>query len=274
MSKKAQNKHEFIKTLIIALLLAGLVRSFLFEPFHIPSSSMKPNLLIGDYLFVAKYSYGYSRYSFPFSFDLFEGRFWQKNKPSRGDIVVFRLPSDPGINYIKRVIGLPGDRIQMRGGTLYINGEEVKKLVEKLFGSWVKATAPRLTYSNPTNVQYSQINFVDMPNAVQSEVAAINMSNLKMTDPDYFAVIVANQILGGDFNSYINMNLREAHGWTYGARSAIGGDKYISNFEASTQVRNAVTDSTVVEMMKEIDDEDYEAFGRVFFGDPEIGDGA
>lgn len=126
-SKKPETKSEFFKTLIIALLLAGLVRSFLFEPFHIPSSSMKPNLLIGDYLFVAKYSYGYSRYSFPFGLDLFEGRFWQKNKPQRGDVTVFRLPANPSVNYIKRIIGLPGDRIQMRSGTLYINDEEVKK---------------------------------------------------------------------------------------------------------------------------------------------------
>lgn len=129
--------------------------------------------------------------------------------------------------------------------------KETKKVVENLFGSWKKANAPAISYADPKDVQYSQINFVDMPNAVQSEVTAINLSNLKMTDPDYFAVIVANQILGGDFNSYINMNLREAHGWTYGARSSIGGDKYISRFEASTQVRNAVTDSTVVEIFKE-----------------------
>jgi hypothetical protein len=79
----------------------------------------------------------------------------------------------------------------------------------------------------------------------------VNISNLKMTDPDYFAVLVANQILGGDFNSYINMNLREAHGWTYGARTSIYGDKRVSTFNASTQVRNAVTDSTVVEIFKE-----------------------
>jgi predicted Zn-dependent peptidase len=130
--------------------------------------------------------------------------------------------------------------------------KDTKKVVEKLFGSWAKATAPNLSYTDPKNVQFSQINFVDMPNAVQSEVAAVNLVNLKMTDPDYFAAIVANQILGGDFNSYINMNLREAHGWTYGARSAISGDKYISKFEATTQVRNAVTDSTVVEIFKEM----------------------
>jgi predicted Zn-dependent peptidase len=130
--------------------------------------------------------------------------------------------------------------------------KETKKAVEKLFGSWAKATAPSLTYTDPVNVQYSQINFVDMPNAVQSEISLQNTVNLKMTDKDYFATIVANQILGGDFNSYLNMNLREAHGWTYGARSSIGGSKYVSTFRASTQVRNAVTDSAVVEFFKEI----------------------
>jgi predicted Zn-dependent peptidase len=129
--------------------------------------------------------------------------------------------------------------------------KETKKMVEKFFGSWKKATAPSITFSNPKDVAVSQINFVDMPNAVQSEVAVVNMSNLKMTDPDYFAVLVANQILGGDFNSYINMNLREVHGWTYGARTSIYGDKRVSTFNASTQVRNAVTDSTVVEIFKE-----------------------
>ncbi len=130
--------------------------------------------------------------------------------------------------------------------------KETKKAVEKLFGSWVKASAPSVKYTDPINVQYSQINFVDMPNAVQSEIALQNTVNLKMTDKDYFAAIVANQILGGDFNSYLNMNLREAHGWTYGARSGIGGSKYVSTFKASTQVRNAVTDSAVVEFFKEL----------------------
>ena len=134
-----------------------------------------------------------------------------------------------------------------------VKTKEVKKMVEKLFGSWVKATAPTLTYSNPKNVQYSQINFVDMPNAVQSEIALVNTVSLKYSDPDYFPVIVANQVFGGDFNSYLNMNLREAHGWTYGARSSVGNDKYFdSKFTASTQVRNAVTDSAVSESLKEL----------------------
>jgi len=128
---------------------------------------------------------------------------------------------------------------------------ETKKAVEKLFGSWKKANAPVQTYAEPKDVSFSQINFVDMPNAVQSEVAVVNLVNLKMNNPDYFPALVANQILGGDFNSYLNMNLREAHGWTYGARSSIRGDKRITKFEASTQVRNAVTDSTVVEIFKE-----------------------
>ena len=134
-----------------------------------------------------------------------------------------------------------------------VKTKDVKKMTEKLFGIWTKATAPRLTYSNPTNVQYSQINFVDMPNAVQSEITILNTVNLKMTDADYFPVILANQVYGGDFNSYLNMNLREAHGWTYGARSGIGFDKNVySTFRANTQVRNAVTDSSVVEALKEL----------------------
>lgn len=131
--------------------------------------------------------------------------------------------------------------------------KDTKKMVEKLFGSWVKASAPNISYTTPKNVQYTQINFVDMPNAVQSEISLVNSVNLKLSDPDYFPVIVANQVLGGDFNSYLNMNLREAHGWTYGARSSIGVNKYTaSKFKANSQVRNMVTDSAVVEFIKEI----------------------
>lgn len=134
-----------------------------------------------------------------------------------------------------------------------VKTKDVKKMVEKLFGPWAKASAPKLSYSNPSNVQYSQINFVDMPNAVQSEITILNTVNLKMTDADYFPVILANQVYGGDFNSYLNMNLREAHGWTYGARSSIGFDKNMySEFRANTQVRNAVTDSAVVQALKEL----------------------
>lgn len=130
--------------------------------------------------------------------------------------------------------------------------EEVKSKVENVFQTWTKASAPNLSYNNPKNVQYTQINFVDMPNAVQSNVSFVNTVSLKMTDKDFFAAILANQIFGGDFNSYLNMNLREKHGWTYGARSSIRGNKYVTKFTASAQVRNAVTDSSVVELLKEL----------------------
>lgn len=130
--------------------------------------------------------------------------------------------------------------------------KDVKKLVKKYFADWKPGNIPNSTYSAPKNVAKTEINFVDMPNAVQSEVALLSSVNLKMTDPDYFAVLLANQIFGGDFNSYLNMNLREAHGWTYGARSSIRGSKYVGKFKAGAQVRNEVTDSAVVETIKEL----------------------
>jgi signal peptidase I len=130
---KAQTKRqeegglaETIKVVLQALLIALVVRTFLFQPFNIPSGSLIPTLLVGDYLFVSKYAYGYSKYSFPFSPDLFAGRVWGA-MPKRGDIAVFKVPKDNATDYIKRVIGLPGDRIQMREGNLFINGEMVKR---------------------------------------------------------------------------------------------------------------------------------------------------
>jgi signal peptidase I len=117
---------DTIRVVIHALILALLVRVFLFQPFNIPSGSMIPTLLVGDYLFVAKYSYGYSRYSFPFGPNLFSGRIFAR-EPERGDVVVFKLPRDNETDYIKRVIGLPGDEIQMIHGVLQINGQPVKK---------------------------------------------------------------------------------------------------------------------------------------------------
>ncbi|MGQ3086607.1 M16 family metallopeptidase [Flavobacterium sp.] len=130
--------------------------------------------------------------------------------------------------------------------------KDVKKQVEKLFGSWKPGLAPEVSYSDPKDVQYSQINFVDMPNAVQSEISVVNISNLKMTDKEYFATLLANQILGGGGEGRLFLNLREAHGWTYGAYSSIGGDKRVGDFSASTSVRNTVTDSAVVEIFNEI----------------------
>jgi zinc protease len=128
----------------------------------------------------------------------------------------------------------------------------VKVAVEKLFGTWEKKNTPKTSFDTPINVSNLQINLVDVPNAVQSEITLVNTVNLKMGDPDFFPAVIANQILGGDFNSYLNMNLREKHAWTYGARSNVGAGKYTSKFFAKSAVRNAVTDSAVVEFVKEI----------------------
>ena len=117
---------EFFKTAIIAILMASAIRTFLYEPFNIPSGSMLPTLEVGDYLFVSKPAYGYSRYSFPFGLASFKGRHFEE-KPKRGDVVVFKLPSNTSVDFIKRLVGLPGDVIQVRRGRLYIN----RKLVER-----------------------------------------------------------------------------------------------------------------------------------------------
>ncbi len=117
---------EFFKTAMIAIFLALVIRTFFFEPFNIPSGSMKPTLEIGDYLFVQKPAYGYSRYSFPFGLAPLEGRVWDK-EPARGDVIVFKLPSNNRVDYIKRLIGLPGETIQVRQGQLYINGELIER---------------------------------------------------------------------------------------------------------------------------------------------------
>ncbi len=121
MAKKKESFGELVKTIVYALLIAGIFRSFLFQPFWIPSGSMKSTLLIGDFLFVSKYSYGYSRHSFPWSLAPFSGRIFA-SQPVRGDVIVFKHPQS-GEDYVKRLIGLPGDRIQVREGVLYINGE-------------------------------------------------------------------------------------------------------------------------------------------------------
>ena len=117
---------ENTKTLIYALIIAVIIRSLIIQPFYIPSSSMEPNLLVGDRLFVTKYSYGYSQHSFPFSPPIFKDRILSK-KPKRGDVVVFKTPADNRTDYIKRLIGLPGDQIQFIDSNLYINNNEVLK---------------------------------------------------------------------------------------------------------------------------------------------------
>ncbi len=151
---------ETVKIVVQALILALVVRTFLFQPFNIPSGSMEDTLLIGDYLFVSKYAYGYSRFSFPFGVHLFDGRVWA-SPPKRGDVVVFKLPRDDTTDYIKRVIGLPGDKIQMIHDVLYINGVAVKRERVSDFVSTDAAgdtvRVPRYRETLPNGVSYDTL---------------------------------------------------------------------------------------------------------------------
>ena len=119
--QKSGGLLDNVKTVLYAGLIAVGIRTVAFEPFNIPSGSMIPTLLVGDYLFVSKYSYGYSRFSLPFAPNLFSGRIFGR-LPERGDVAVFKWPRDNATDYIKRIVGLPGDRLQVKGGQLYING--------------------------------------------------------------------------------------------------------------------------------------------------------
>ena len=157
---------ETIRVVVHALLIALVIRTFLFQPFNIPSGSMKATLLVGDYLFVSKYSYGYSHYSFPLSPPLFSGRVFG-SEPARGDIVVFRLPREDSTDYIKRVIGLPGDRVQMKEGLLYINDAPVKRerlsdfVGEDPCGSGATARVKRWKETLPNAVTYETLDCID-----------------------------------------------------------------------------------------------------------------
>ena len=163
---------ETVRVIFHALIIALVIRTFLFQPFNIPSGSMKETLLVGDYLFVSKFTYGYSHYSLPFSPPLFSGRilsdptawnFWA-SELNRGDVVVFRLPKDDATDYIKRVIGFPGDRIQVTQGVLNINGQPVKRermdeYLDTEDGSATRVKRWRETL--PNGVTYTTLDLVD-----------------------------------------------------------------------------------------------------------------
>ena len=162
---------ENIKTLFYALIIALIIRSLFLQPFYIPSSSMEPNLLVGDRLFVTKYSYGYSKHSFPFSPAIFNGRLFF-DAPERGDVVVFKTPADNRTDYIKRLIGLPGDRIQFIDHNLYINNTEILKS-KKLFNSKI--------YCGQRNIN---INFFEeiLPNGKKHNTVYLKNSSYKNSD--------------------------------------------------------------------------------------------
>jgi signal peptidase I len=163
---KVENEFmELVKTAVLAVALALLIRSVVAEPFNIPSGSMKPNLLVGDYLFVSKYAYGYSQYSFPFGIAPIKGRIWD-DQPEQGDVVVFKLPMDNKTDYIKRVIGMPGDQVQVRNGRLIINGEVIpRELVKKHdAGGDINLKQPATEYIQtlPNGVQFSIFEYSDV----------------------------------------------------------------------------------------------------------------
>jgi len=156
--EEKESLGDVAKSAMIAILLAMIVRTFLFEPFNIPSSSMVPNLLVGDYLFISKYSYGYSRHSFPFGVAGFEGRI-DATLPNRGDVIVFKLPTNTDIDYVKRLVGLPGETIQMINGRLYINDElvlrEAKGMVEYSKEGGIKTKVMEYVETLPVGTQHT-----------------------------------------------------------------------------------------------------------------------
>jgi signal peptidase I len=155
---------DTVKTVVYAVLIALVVRTVAYEPFNIPSGSMVPTLLVGDYLFVSKFTYGYSKYSLPLGLPLFSGRIFF-HPPERGDVAVFKLPTDNSTDYIKRVIGLPGDHIQMKGGNLYINDQLVprKRIQDYLYQEGNATVIPVAQYIEtlPNGVEHRIIKMGD-----------------------------------------------------------------------------------------------------------------
>ena len=155
---------ETAKTIIYAVVIALFIRTVFAEPFSIPSGSMIPTLLVGDYLFVSKASYGYSKHSLPLSVPLIKGRIFY-TEPKRGDVIVFKLPSDNRTDYIKRLIGLPGDRIQMKAGRLYINGEMVERTFVERFvqrdSTGAAVRYDKYTETLPNGVQHTILEMRD-----------------------------------------------------------------------------------------------------------------
>lgn len=176
-----------LKTVFLAIFLALIIRSFLYEPFRIPSGSMYPTLKVGDYLFVSKFSYGYSRFSFPGSFPLFEGRIWY-SEPKRGDVVVFRFPQNTNIDYIKRIIGLPGDKIKIKKGRLYINNEQVKRIAvdRYIIDEYVKLP------------EYYQMYQETLPNGLKHNILEISDNERLVDNTEAFIVPEDSFFVMGD----------------------------------------------------------------------------
>jgi signal peptidase I len=164
---------ETVRTIVYAVLIAVVVRTVCYEPFNIPSGSMKPTLLVGDYLFVRKWTYGYSRYSLPYSWPPFAGRIWSA-PVQRGEVVVFKHPPDQAEDYIKRIIGLPGDRIQVKKGILYINDQPVQRTpVEDWYDKQTNETLHQYVETLPNGVQHRILEISDDGSADNTDVYVV-----------------------------------------------------------------------------------------------------
>lgn len=184
-SKTSGGIGETLKTIIYAILIAVFIRTFFYEPFSIPSASMVPTLLVGDYLFVSKFSYGYSRYSLPFGLPLLSGRVFFR-EPHRGDVAVFKLPRDPSVDFIKRIIGLPGDKIQMKDGILNVNGQPVKR--DRLAPYFYEENGRASTY-----IQYIET----LPNGYRHDIIEIG-DDQELDNTGVFAVPPGTYFMMGD----------------------------------------------------------------------------
>ncbi|MEQ8657886.1 MAG: signal peptidase I [Hyphomicrobiales bacterium] len=182
--KKKSELWDTIVVLLQAFAIALVIRTFLFQPFVIPSSSMVGTLLIGDYLFANKFAYGFSQHSLPFSPDVFDGRILGSD-PQRGDVAVFKLPSDGSTDYIKRVIGLPGDSVEVRNGVVFINGEEVER--ERIDDFIHPETGEGVA-------QYRET----LPNGVSYNVLDLIDNSMLDTSPEPFVVPEGHYFMMGD----------------------------------------------------------------------------
>ena len=213
-ARKENGLWETIKTIFWALLIAGLFRTLLFQPFWIPSGSMKDTLLIGDFLFVNKMAYGYSSVSCPFALCPISGRILERT-PERGDVVVFRHPQR-NVDFIKRLIGLPGDRVQMRNGILWINGEEVPQTPN---GSYVERMDPRAARSE----------FFGCNNAPGTAEGECHVDRYTETLPNGVSHDVLNMMDGGPADNTAEFTVPQGHYFFMGDNRDNSEDSRFSN---------------------------------------------
>ena len=214
--RKEGGVGETIRVIFHALIIALVIRTFLFQPFNIPSGSMKATLLVGDYLFVSKYSYGYSQYSLPLSLPIFSGRIPGGYLPERGDVVVFRLPKDTSTDYIKRVIGLPGDKIQVTDGIVSINGVPVKheRIADYIETEETGPDTPVKRWKDtlPNGVSFYTLDLVDNGFADNTQVYTVPAGHYFMMgdnrdnsqDSRYWGFVPEENIVGRAFLVWMN----------------------------------------------------------------------